>query len=542
MNGQIFVSYRREDASYPAGRLYDQLQSRFPQNEIFMDVDSLKPGTDFVKIIEERVGACDVLVAVIGKRWLSAADEEGRRRLDNPEDFVRLEVGTALKRGVRVIPVLVEGASMPRSGDLPENLKPLVRRNALSVSHDGFRADAERLIDSVDEVLEAAQAERPPRPPEGPQTPRRRAPGQGKPERLPGLGAGPGAPAPDRNPLKWVTTNRKRPRRLLVVTGIGIVVCLLGVSLFKATRPQPVSTGGSSSPTPAPLAAALNSPSPTPLASQVSPSPSPSGAEGLTEAKRYLDLGDYAKALPPLQKAADAGDAVALNNLGVLYEKGLGVAQNYAQARQWFQKAAEAGNYHAMENLGHLYEKGLGVAQDYPQARRWFQKAADAGNAGARQALARLPSITSPMPASQASANPTPSGQLEKPVGFVAVNANAAKIGPKQEPRRPQQSEAQPGSLPTTSIWLFPDSNLRLLSDGDLTGLDCDQLWIARNEIYARNGYIFSTQKGRAYAATLGKPYQGTDANQDRVRSRMNSVERQNIERINYFERRRSCL
>src|ERR1700726_697180 len=159
MNGQIFISYRRQDASYPAGRLYDNLHNRFPQNEIFMDVDSLKPGIDFVQTIEERVGACDVLVAVIGKHWLSAADEEGRRRLDNPEDYVRLEVGTALKRGVRVIPALVEGASMPQPSQLPEDLKPLARRNALNVSHDRFRADSERLIDSVEEVLEASRVE-----------------------------------------------------------------------------------------------------------------------------------------------------------------------------------------------------------------------------------------------------------------------------------------------------------------------------------------------------------------------------------------------
>jgi TIR domain/Sel1 repeat len=392
MNGQIFISYRREDASYPAGRLYDHLQSHFPNNQIFMDVDSLKAGVDFVQTIEEKVGACDVLVAVIGKLWLSAADKEGRRRLDNPEDFVRVEVGTALKRGVRVIPVLVEGALMPPASQLPEDLKPLARRNALSVSHDRFRADSERLIDSVGEVLEAARVEGPPRPPEEPQTPRGRAPRQDQTEPLPGLGAGPGAPASDRTPLKGVTANLKRPRQLLVVIGIGIVVCLLGVSLFKATRPQPVSTGASSSPTPAPLAAALNSPSPTPLVSQVSPSPSPSGAEGLTEAKHYLDLGDYAKALPPLQKAADAGDAVAMNSLGVLYEKGRGVTQDYAQARQWFQKAAEAGNYNAMEHLGYLYQHGgFGVTQDYAQARQWYQKAAEAGNAYAKQALARLP-------------------------------------------------------------------------------------------------------------------------------------------------------
>lgn len=130
MNGQIFISYRREDASYPAGRLYDRLQSRFAAEKIFMDVDSLAPGVDFVQTIEERVGACDVLVAVIGRRWLSASDEEGNRRLDNPEDFVRVEVATALRRGIRVIPVLVEGAPVPRSRELPDDLKALVRRNA----------------------------------------------------------------------------------------------------------------------------------------------------------------------------------------------------------------------------------------------------------------------------------------------------------------------------------------------------------------------------------------------------------------------------
>jgi hypothetical protein len=167
MNGQIFISYRREDASYPAGRLYDNLHSRFPQNEIFMDVDSIKPGVDFIETIEERVGACDVLVAVIGKRWLSVADQEGQRRLDNPEDFVRVEVGTALKRGVRVIPVLVEGAVMPPADQLPEDLKPLARRNALRLSHEGFRADSERLMDSVGEILEAARGEGAPRPPGG---------------------------------------------------------------------------------------------------------------------------------------------------------------------------------------------------------------------------------------------------------------------------------------------------------------------------------------------------------------------------------------
>jgi TPR repeat protein len=362
MNGQIFISYRREDASYPAGRLCDNLHTRFPQNEIFMDVDSIKPGVDFIKTIEDRVGACDVLVAVIGKRWLSAADQEGRRRLDNPEDFVRAEVGTALKRGVRVIPVLVEGAVMPPADQLPEELKPLARRNALSLSHDGFRADSERLMDSVGEVLAAAREERPPRPPEG-QPPRRgRAPGPDQTESLPGLGAGPSARAPDRTSLKGVTANLQRPRRWLVVLGLGVVVCLLGVGLFKATRPPWVSIGG-----------------------QVS------GADDwFVAAKHYLDVKDYAKALPLLQNAAEAGNAEAMNKLGVLYGKGHGVVQDYAQAREWYQKAAKAGEAWGMNNLGWLYENGLSVARDYAKAREWYQKAADAGNTDAMASLGLL--------------------------------------------------------------------------------------------------------------------------------------------------------
>jgi hypothetical protein len=153
MNGQIFISYRRDDTSYPAGRLYDRLSVHFPSNQIFIDVDSIDPGEDFVKMIKKTVGSCDVLIAVIGKGWLASCDQEGQRRLDNPEDFVRIEIGTALERDVRVIPVLVEGASMPRRGDLPDDIKSLVSRNALEVSHTRFRADSERLIGAVERAL-----------------------------------------------------------------------------------------------------------------------------------------------------------------------------------------------------------------------------------------------------------------------------------------------------------------------------------------------------------------------------------------------------
>lgn len=102
-----------------------------------------------------------MLIAVVGKRWLTATDEDGKHRLDNPDDFVRTEIVTALKRGIRVIPVLVDGASMPRSRDLPDDLKSLARRNLLEVSHNRFRADSERLINAVERALEKATEERP---------------------------------------------------------------------------------------------------------------------------------------------------------------------------------------------------------------------------------------------------------------------------------------------------------------------------------------------------------------------------------------------
>ena len=110
-----------------------------------MDVDTIEPGSDFVEAIEKSVGSCDVLIAVIGKHWLTSSDEKRRRRIDNPDDFVRLEIATALKHDIRVIPVLVDGASMPRLRDLPDNLKLLANRNALKVTQDRFRSDSERL-------------------------------------------------------------------------------------------------------------------------------------------------------------------------------------------------------------------------------------------------------------------------------------------------------------------------------------------------------------------------------------------------------------
>jgi hypothetical protein len=119
MSGQIFISYRRDDASHPAGRLYDHLAQKFPKSRIFMDIDDLDPGEDFVEALKKSVGSCDILIAIIGRHWVDACDADRNCRLHNPGDFVRLEISTALKRGILVMPVLVDGAVMPGSTSFP---------------------------------------------------------------------------------------------------------------------------------------------------------------------------------------------------------------------------------------------------------------------------------------------------------------------------------------------------------------------------------------------------------------------------------------
>lgn len=149
----VFISYRREDAAAAAGRLFDHLVARLGRDQVFMDVDGLEPGMDFHEVLNARVSACDALIAVIGRDWLDARDGDGRRRLDEPDDFVRIEVAAGLDRNVRVIPVLVDGARMPRAEELPEALKPLARRNAAEISHMRFSADVERLAGVLERIV-----------------------------------------------------------------------------------------------------------------------------------------------------------------------------------------------------------------------------------------------------------------------------------------------------------------------------------------------------------------------------------------------------
>jgi hypothetical protein len=150
---RIFVSYRREETSAHAGRIYDAMVNRFGEDNVFMDVE-MEPGVDFVNRITEVVSSCTVLIAVIGKQWADAPGPDGSPRLHDEADFVRLEVATAVQNSdVTVIPALVDRAQMPKPDQLPEEMRPLARRNALELSDGRWRYDVGRLNDTLEQLL-----------------------------------------------------------------------------------------------------------------------------------------------------------------------------------------------------------------------------------------------------------------------------------------------------------------------------------------------------------------------------------------------------
>ena len=272
-HAKLFINYRREDTAPYAGRLYDRLVAHFGADQVFMDIDKIEPGEDFVEVIQRKVGACEIAIISIGPNWLSATDASGQRRLDDSEDFVRMEIVAALERKIRVIPVLVGGARMPRRQDLPEEIASLSRRNAIELSESRFHADVSRLIDSIEKprtfpekkaetpaaavapVAESAPPEKSPgeenipmtsvhRPLEGPPpvpvalitetTPQESLPAPEKvPEMpasppLPGQGEPPYPPPPPKS-LAPVLTARKSKKRWAFGCLVCFVLVLLGV-------------------------------------------------------------------------------------------------------------------------------------------------------------------------------------------------------------------------------------------------------------------------------------------------------------------------
>ena len=171
----IFISYRREDTEGHAGRLFRDLAERFGKELVFMDVTGIEPGRDFRRVIEQQVASCGVLLALIGKDWLTVADAEGRRRLDDPLDFVRLETASALKRDIPVVPVLVHGARIPRPEQLPEDLRELAYRNSVELTHARWESDVQVMIKALLPYVDAPPGGLPIAPPSPPSLPSERS-------------------------------------------------------------------------------------------------------------------------------------------------------------------------------------------------------------------------------------------------------------------------------------------------------------------------------------------------------------------------------
>ncbi len=153
MTNSVFINYRRDETAGVAGRLHDKLAGGLPKGSVFMDVDAMVPGIDFTKQLGDQVGKCSIVLAIIGPGWVDAKDDAGNRRLDNPKDWVRVELSAALHRDIPVVPGWLDGAVMPRPDELPDDLVALANRQAVDLRHARFRADADAILAAVRSAL-----------------------------------------------------------------------------------------------------------------------------------------------------------------------------------------------------------------------------------------------------------------------------------------------------------------------------------------------------------------------------------------------------
>jgi Interferon-induced transmembrane protein/TIR domain len=157
MSGTIFINYRKDDSSWNALALYNELQKYFPKESIFKDFNTIRPGDDFVESIQKALSHCNVLLIVMSKNWLQVKDKHGNRRLDDPDDLVRIEISTAIERHIQVIPVLFDNIPMPTSADLPDNLRSLPRRQYVEIETTRFESDVKKLAEAIKELLPAEE-------------------------------------------------------------------------------------------------------------------------------------------------------------------------------------------------------------------------------------------------------------------------------------------------------------------------------------------------------------------------------------------------
>jgi hypothetical protein len=359
---KVFISYRREDTPGHAGRLYDRLQQEFGADNVFIDVDTLLPGDDFVDAIGQTLNQCDLMIALIGPRWLTATDDRGRPRLDDQSDFVRVEIQTALERRIRTVPVLVERASMPLEQQLPEPLRPLARRQAIELTDTRWASDVGALVEKVKRTAGAGPAAPPSNPIDG--EPARDAPRKH-------WGIWPGVSALALAALAILSMLFVRSNRGLVIRPNGDQN-----ASHAATPVVPGAVRGSRQDVPGESTALR-----VPTAGRSAPN---RGQQQVNQ-----NPGRPEKACPENDRdasrcisACDDGDASSCTDLGLMYAAGRGgLTKDQARAVTLFQRACDAGNMRGCTNLGLSYEIGQGgLPKNEVRAVALHQRACDGGD------------------------------------------------------------------------------------------------------------------------------------------------------------------
>jgi hypothetical protein len=328
MGEKIFINYRRETDSPTAMLVYNALVDAFGREGVFMDVDGDMTGKDFVDELSRNVAECDIFLAIVGKGWIDLKEPEGGRRLDNPNDWVRIEIESALEQGKNVIPVRVYGAEMPGLDKLPASLVPFARRDAARLTHESFKADVQRLIGAI--CRRRAEKEKPLWPAD----------------------------------VKFLGIRLSIPYATAVILMVAVVA---GGSWFFWTNQQHR----------ADQAAGQGD-----AAEEYNLGNRYYLGESVTK--------DLAQAISWYRKAGNHGHAGAQFKLGELFHNGEGVEKDDPQAMSWWRKAGDQGHAGAQFNIGLLYDRGVGVKQNYAQAMDWYRKAANQGNGRAKDALERL--------------------------------------------------------------------------------------------------------------------------------------------------------
>ena len=369
---RIIISYRRDDSLDITGRIFDRLAGHFGREAIFRDIDNIPPGADFRRHIDRVLDESDIVLAIVGPRWIGPGDQQ--LRLASPADPVRLEIETALRKKKPLIPVLVSHAVMPDPDALPDSLHDFAYRNAVQIdSGQDFDVHVGRLIRGMERIL-------------------------GLREKLEADEAGQGVEVAQRivststvaspvdpvAPVGWPFRANgghaaRRTIGLRLVVMLGVIGAGGGGWWVFVERPAEVRQE----------AAAADKKHADEQARQAAAKAQVEDALKKGKADE-LDTKVYADAISLFRLAADHGDADAQVNMGSFYENGRGVTQDYVKAMRWYRRAADQGDPDGQVAVGLLYEYGRGVPMDYAEAMGWYRKAADQGDRNAENLIGTL--------------------------------------------------------------------------------------------------------------------------------------------------------